>query len=201
MCRYFEYNFAYLYINLWSSSINKIFFFVFLHILFIIVITVFHVLLSPYNGELSPCCNVCSFSDDYLKERRMQHLYFHDIFFVFLLILFYYPLDKLLQVTESDAVDVLEACLSSHSSDTATRSMSLIALLKLSSRFPPTSEYAIHLMIFIPSIYHFYKLEWGAFDQPGWNLLATPGSYAEKYLWMFIYPYSNLRSSYKIISV
>ncbi|XP_042388456.1 AP-1 complex subunit gamma-2-like isoform X1 [Zingiber officinale] len=42
-------------------------------------------------------------------------------------------------VTESDAVDVLEARLISHSSDTATRSMSLIALLKLSSRFPPTS--------------------------------------------------------------
>ncbi|CAD5168007.1 unnamed protein product [Musa acuminata subsp. malaccensis] len=43
-------------------------------------------------------------------------------------------------VTESDAVDVLEACLTRYSSDIATRSMSLIALLKLSSRFPPTSE-------------------------------------------------------------
>ncbi|WOL12129.1 AP-1 complex subunit gamma-2-like [Canna indica] len=43
-------------------------------------------------------------------------------------------------VTESDAVDVLEDCLTRHSSDITTRSMSLIALLKLSSRFPPTSE-------------------------------------------------------------
>ncbi|RWW26828.1 hypothetical protein BHE74_00016823 [Ensete ventricosum] len=55
-------------------------------------------------------------------------------------------LDILLQVTESDAVDVLEACLTRYSSDIATRSMSLIALLKLSSRFPPTSEYVLHLV-------------------------------------------------------
>nr|XP_009391746.1 PREDICTED: AP-1 complex subunit gamma-2-like [Musa acuminata subsp. malaccensis] len=45
-----------------------------------------------------------------------------------------------LTVTESDTVDVLEACLTGHSADITTRSMSLIALLKLSSRFPPTSE-------------------------------------------------------------
>ncbi|WOL06544.1 AP-1 complex subunit gamma-2-like isoform X1 [Canna indica] len=43
-------------------------------------------------------------------------------------------------VTESDAVDVLEASLKFHSSDITTRSMTLIALLKLSSRFPPISE-------------------------------------------------------------
>lgn len=43
-------------------------------------------------------------------------------------------------VTESDAVDVVEAALRHHSSDITTRAMSLIALLKLSSRFPPTTE-------------------------------------------------------------
>ncbi|KAJ8500353.1 hypothetical protein OPV22_010905 [Ensete ventricosum] len=48
--------------------------------------------------------------------------------------------EELMTVTESDTVDVLEACLTGHSSDFTTRSMSLIALLKLSSRFPSTSE-------------------------------------------------------------
>ncbi|KAK1273219.1 AP-1 complex subunit gamma-2 [Acorus gramineus] len=43
-------------------------------------------------------------------------------------------------VTESDAVDVVEISLKRHSSDITTRAMSLIALLKLSSRFPPCSE-------------------------------------------------------------
>ncbi|KAJ0960403.1 hypothetical protein J5N97_007947 [Dioscorea zingiberensis] len=43
-------------------------------------------------------------------------------------------------VTESDAVDVVEAALKHHSSDITTRAMSLIALLKLSSRFPPITE-------------------------------------------------------------
>ncbi|XP_039141706.1 AP-1 complex subunit gamma-2-like [Dioscorea cayenensis subsp. rotundata] len=43
-------------------------------------------------------------------------------------------------VTESDAVDVVEAALRHHSSDITTRAMSLISLLKLSSRFPPTTE-------------------------------------------------------------
>ncbi|KAG6474566.1 hypothetical protein ZIOFF_068504 [Zingiber officinale] len=42
-------------------------------------------------------------------------------------------------VTESDAVDVLESCLTHHSTDITTQSMCLIALLKLSSRFPPSS--------------------------------------------------------------
>lgn len=45
-----------------------------------------------------------------------------------------------LTVTESDAVDIVEVALKCHSSDITTRAMSLIALLKLSSRFPPTSE-------------------------------------------------------------
>ncbi|XP_020110400.1 AP-1 complex subunit gamma-2 [Ananas comosus] len=43
-------------------------------------------------------------------------------------------------VTESDAVDAVEVALKRHSSDMTTRAMSLIALLKLSSRFTPTSE-------------------------------------------------------------
>lgn len=43
-------------------------------------------------------------------------------------------------VTESDAVDVLEIVMKRHTSETDTREMSLIALLKLSSRFPACSE-------------------------------------------------------------
>ncbi|KAF9606942.1 hypothetical protein IFM89_030240 [Coptis chinensis] len=43
-------------------------------------------------------------------------------------------------VTESDAVDVLEASLKQHTSDITTRAMSLVALLKLSSRFPSCSK-------------------------------------------------------------
>ncbi|XP_077237790.1 AP-1 complex subunit gamma-2-like [Tasmannia lanceolata] len=43
-------------------------------------------------------------------------------------------------VTESDAVDAVENALKRHTSDTTTQAMSLIALLKLSSRFPPCSQ-------------------------------------------------------------
>ncbi|MCL7022668.1 hypothetical protein MKW94_001628 [Papaver nudicaule] len=43
-------------------------------------------------------------------------------------------------VTESDAVDVLEIVMKRHTSEIDTREMSLIALLKLSSRFPACSE-------------------------------------------------------------
>lgn len=52
-----------------------------------------------------------------------------------------------LTVTESDAVDVVEVALKSHSSDITIRAMSLITLLKLSSRFPPTSERIRELII------------------------------------------------------
>ncbi|KAL5720319.1 hypothetical protein ACHQM5_008396 [Ranunculus cassubicifolius] len=45
-----------------------------------------------------------------------------------------------LTVTESDAVDVLEASIKRHTSDIATRAISLVALLKLSSRFPSCSK-------------------------------------------------------------
>ncbi|XP_041014142.1 AP-1 complex subunit gamma-2-like isoform X1 [Juglans microcarpa x Juglans regia] len=43
-------------------------------------------------------------------------------------------------VTGSDAVDVVELAIKCHTSDLTTKSMSLIALLKLSSRFPSCSE-------------------------------------------------------------
>ncbi|CAA0818295.1 AP-1 complex subunit gamma-2 [Striga hermonthica] len=43
-------------------------------------------------------------------------------------------------VTESDAVDVVEAAIRSNYSDLTTRSMCLISLLKLSSRFPSCSK-------------------------------------------------------------
>ncbi|GLJ29206.1 hypothetical protein SUGI_0576030 [Cryptomeria japonica] len=45
-----------------------------------------------------------------------------------------------LTVTESDAVDVIEAVLKGSSTDMTTRAMTLTSLLKLSSRFPPCSE-------------------------------------------------------------
>ncbi|KAL4315103.1 AP-1 complex subunit gamma-2 isoform X2 [Arachis ipaensis] len=43
-------------------------------------------------------------------------------------------------VTESDAVDVLEIAIKRHESDLTTKAMALVALLKLSSRFPSCSE-------------------------------------------------------------
>lgn len=46
-----------------------------------------------------------------------------------------------MQVTESDAVDVIGIAIKRHTSDLTTRAMALIALLKLSSRFPSCSEY------------------------------------------------------------
>ncbi|XP_078430450.1 AP-1 complex subunit gamma-2-like [Wolffia australiana] len=48
--------------------------------------------------------------------------------------------EELITVKESDVVDVVETALKRHSSDITTRAMSLIALLKLSSRFPILSE-------------------------------------------------------------
>uniref|UniRef100_A0A0E0K6I2 AP-1 complex subunit gamma n=1 Tax=Oryza punctata TaxID=4537 RepID=A0A0E0K6I2_ORYPU len=44
------------------------------------------------------------------------------------------------QVTESDAVDAVQLALNRYSADVTTRAMCLVALLKLSSRFPSTSE-------------------------------------------------------------
>jgi AP-1 complex subunit gamma-1 len=44
-------------------------------------------------------------------------------------------------VTESDAVDVIEDAITRHNSDSTTKAMALVALLKLSSRFPSISEY------------------------------------------------------------
>ncbi|KAL2903197.1 AP-1 complex subunit gamma-2 [Bienertia sinuspersici] len=43
-------------------------------------------------------------------------------------------------VTESDAVDVVEIAFKRHNSDVTTRAMCLVALLKLSSRFPACSQ-------------------------------------------------------------
>ncbi|TVU12390.1 hypothetical protein EJB05_46031 [Eragrostis curvula] len=49
-------------------------------------------------------------------------------------------LEEPITVTESDAVDAVEAALKRYSADVTTRAMCLVCLLKLSSRFPPTSE-------------------------------------------------------------
>nr|KYP66181.1 AP-1 complex subunit gamma-1 [Cajanus cajan] len=43
-------------------------------------------------------------------------------------------------VTESDAVDIIEIAIKRHASDLTTKAMALVALLKLSSRFPSCSE-------------------------------------------------------------
>ncbi|KAF3596836.1 hypothetical protein DY000_02023538 [Brassica cretica] len=43
-------------------------------------------------------------------------------------------------VTECDAVDVVEDAITRHNSDMTTKAMALVALLKLSSRFPSISE-------------------------------------------------------------
>ncbi|XP_075089300.1 AP-1 complex subunit gamma-2 isoform X3 [Nicotiana tabacum] len=49
-------------------------------------------------------------------------------------------IEEHLTVTESDALDVVETSIKSHSCDLITRAMCLIALLKLSSRFPSCSQ-------------------------------------------------------------
>ncbi|KAK3223281.1 hypothetical protein Dsin_010306 [Dipteronia sinensis] len=48
--------------------------------------------------------------------------------------------DPITQVTESDAADVVEVAIKSHNLDLTTKAMAMIALLKLSSRFPSCSE-------------------------------------------------------------
>ncbi|KAJ0428580.1 putative adaptor protein complex AP-1, gamma subunit [Helianthus annuus] len=49
-------------------------------------------------------------------------------------------LEDPITVTENDAVDVVELAIKLHTSDLTTRAMCLIALLKLSSRFPSCSQ-------------------------------------------------------------
>jgi AP-1 complex subunit gamma-1 len=50
-------------------------------------------------------------------------------------------------VTDSDAVDVIENAIKHHTTDLATRAMCLIALLKLSSRFPSCSQRIKDIMV------------------------------------------------------
>ncbi|MED6171959.1 hypothetical protein PIB30_045771 [Stylosanthes scabra] len=49
-------------------------------------------------------------------------------------------LEDQITVTESDAVDLIEITIQCHASDFTTKAMALVALLKLSSRFPSCSE-------------------------------------------------------------
>lgn len=51
-------------------------------------------------------------------------------------------------MSESDVVDVVEIALKCHASDLTTKAMALVALLKLSSRFPSCSEYDM-LLLFV----------------------------------------------------
>ncbi|XP_010547880.1 PREDICTED: AP-1 complex subunit gamma-2 isoform X2 [Tarenaya hassleriana] len=56
-------------------------------------------------------------------------------------------LEDTITVTESDAVDVIEIAIKHHLSDVTTKTMALIALLKLSSRFPSCSERIQAMMV------------------------------------------------------
>lgn len=49
-------------------------------------------------------------------------------------------IEEPITVTESDTIDVIETAIKHHTSDLTTRAMCLIALLKLSCRFPSCSE-------------------------------------------------------------
>nr|XP_043624267.1 AP-1 complex subunit gamma-2-like [Erigeron canadensis]XP_043624268.1 AP-1 complex subunit gamma-2-like [Erigeron canadensis] len=49
-------------------------------------------------------------------------------------------IEEPITVTENDAVDAIEVAIKRHTSDLTTRAMCLIALLKLSSRFPSCSQ-------------------------------------------------------------
>ncbi|KAK0572991.1 hypothetical protein LWI29_001487 [Acer saccharum] len=49
-------------------------------------------------------------------------------------------IEEPITVTESDAADVIEVAIKSHNLDLTTKAMAMIALLKLSSRFPSCSE-------------------------------------------------------------
>lgn len=59
------------------------------------------------------------------------------------------------QVTESDAVDIIEIAIKSHISDLTTKAMAFIALLKLSSRFPSCSEYVNSLLDLFFLVFNF----------------------------------------------
>lgn len=49
-------------------------------------------------------------------------------------------------MTDSDAVDAVEVAIKRDCTDLTTKAMAMIALLKLSSRFPSCSEYVILLI-------------------------------------------------------
>lgn len=61
-------------------------------------------------------------------------------------------------MTESDAVDIVEIAINRHASDLTTKAMALVALLKLSSRFPSCSEYDLFFKLLL-STTAYLKLE------------------------------------------
>ena len=60
-------------------------------------------------------------------------------------------------MTEPEAVDVVETAIKCHASDLTTKAMALVALFKLSSRFPSCSEYDLLLHKFV-NIYYIILL-------------------------------------------
>lgn len=75
-----------------------------------------------------------------MRLMSIQFYFFHAHFILSFLKVSKADVSFAQQVTESDAVDVVEMALKRHMTDVTTRAMSLIALLKLSSRFAPCSE-------------------------------------------------------------
>ncbi|KAL0336175.1 UNVERIFIED_CONTAM: AP-1 complex subunit gamma-2 [Sesamum radiatum] len=58
--------------------------------------------------------------------------------------------EERINVTEADAVDVIETAIRRHSSDLTTRAMCLVALLKLSSRYPSCTKYVVIASLIFP---------------------------------------------------
>ncbi|XP_074300275.1 AP-1 complex subunit gamma-2-like [Silene latifolia] len=56
-------------------------------------------------------------------------------------------IEEPITVTESDVIDIIEMAIKRHNSDIATNTMCLIALLKLSSRFPPCSQRVKEILV------------------------------------------------------
>ncbi|XP_074295972.1 AP-1 complex subunit gamma-2-like [Silene latifolia] len=56
-------------------------------------------------------------------------------------------IEEPITVTESDVIDIIEMAIKRHNSDIATSTMCLIALLKLSSRFPPCSQRVKEILV------------------------------------------------------
>ena len=90
-------------------------------------------------GPLGACCANDAWSASNRSFRGIG-LIFHLVVFYDIVVQTSCQTRQFVQVTETDAVDAVELGFNRHSADVTTRSMCLVALLKLSSRFPSMSE-------------------------------------------------------------